>query len=123
MRRQEPSGDENMALGGDGSCKEAGLPGVRYVHANYQDRNTPKLHRNERKDSGVSPRVYENHFLSPAYERNVRNGGFGSLAIPWGKINATSLSLKRLKGFIEDENVEMKLITNKKGSERVVRSQ
>ena len=25
--RQEPSGDENIALGGDGSCKEAGLPG------------------------------------------------------------------------------------------------
>ena len=27
-RRQEPSGDENIALGGDESCKEAGLDEV-----------------------------------------------------------------------------------------------
>jgi hypothetical protein len=87
------------------------------VYPTYQSKNTPKLHRNERKYPGLSAGVYENHFLSPAYERNVRNGGFGSLAIPWGKINATSLSLKRLEGFIEDEKVEMKLITKKKGSE------
>ena len=61
--------------------------------------------------------VYENHFLGLANERNMRDGGFGSSAIPRGKINAGSLSLKRLEGFIEDEKVEMKLITNKKGSE------
>jgi hypothetical protein len=73
--------------------------------------NTPKLHRNERKDPGLSTGVYENHFLGAAYEGNVRNGSFGSLAIPWGKINTTSLSLKRLECFIEDENVEMKLVT------------
>jgi hypothetical protein len=81
------------------------------------------LHRNGRKYPGLSPRVYENNFLSPAYERNVRKEGFGSLAIPWGKIHATSLSLKRLEGFIENEKVEMKLFTNKKDSEQELRSQ
>ena len=59
----------------------------------------------------MSTGVYENHFLGAAYEGNVRNGGFGSLAIPRVKINTAALSLKRLEGLIEDENVEMKLIT------------
>ena len=37
--RQELSGDENMALGDDGSCKEAGLPGSEI--------GTPKSPRQE----------------------------------------------------------------------------
>jgi hypothetical protein len=80
------------------------------------------LHRNERKDPGLSVGVYENHFLGAAYERNVRNRGFGSLPIPWGNINSASLSLKLLEGFIENEKVELKLIF-KAGSERKIRSQ
>ena len=100
-----------MALGGDESCTEAGLPGGEIGYANRQGRNTPKLQRNERKDPGLSTRVYENQFLGSAYKSNVRNGGLGCLAIPRGKINAASLSLKRLQGFIENENVEVKLIT------------
>jgi hypothetical protein len=40
----------------------------------------------------------------------MRDGGFGGLTIPWGKIDAASLPLKRLEGLIEDENVKMKLI-------------
>ena len=115
-----------MALGDDGSCKEAGLPGseIGSVHLNNQGWATPKLHRNERKDPSLIAGIYENNFLAPTYERNLCNGGFGSLAIPWGKINATSLSLKSLEGFIEHEKVEMKLITKKKkGSERGLRSQ
>ena len=105
-----------MALGDDGSCKEAGLPGneIGSVHLNNQGWATPKLHRNERKDPSLIAGIYENNFLAPTYERNLCNGGFGSLAIPWGKINATSLSLKSLEGFIEHEKVEMKLITKKK---------
>jgi hypothetical protein len=102
-----------MALGGDGSCKEAGLSGVRLARQNHHGRNTPKLHRNERKDPGLSAGVYEHHFLGLAYERNVRNGGLRSLAIPRGKLNAASLSLKRLEGLIENEKVEMKLITKR----------
>ena len=105
-----------MALGDDGSCKEAGLLGseIGSVHLNNQGWATPKLHRNERKDPSLIAGIYENNFLAPTYERNLCNGGFGSLAIPWGKINATSLSLKSLEGFIEHEKVEMKLITKKK---------
>ena len=105
-----------MALGGDGSCKEAGLPGsaeIGMVKTFKVENNTPKLHRNERKNPGLSTRVYENHFLGPRYKSNVRNGGFGGLAIPWGKIYAASLSLKGLEGFIENEYVELKLITKK----------
>jgi hypothetical protein len=57
--------------------------------------------------------VYENHILGLANKCNVRDGGFGSSAIPRGKINAGSLSLKRLEGFIENKKVELKLITKK----------
>ena len=105
-----------MAVGGDGSCKEAGLPGsdeIGMAKTFEVEGNTPKLHRNERKEPGLSTGVYENQFLAPAYKSNVRNGGFGSLAIPWGKVNAASLSLKRLEGFIENEHVEVKLIKKK----------
>ena len=101
--RQEPSGDENMALGGDGSCTEAGLQGDEIDTPKSPRPNTPELHRNERKDPSSSARVYENHFLGPAYERNVPHEVFPSLTIPWGKINGTSVSLKRLETFIEKE--------------------
>jgi hypothetical protein len=75
------------------------------------------LHRNERKDPGLSAGVYDNHFLGPAYKSNVCNGGFRGLAVPQGKINPGSLSLKRLESFIENETVELKLIAKKKDSE------
>jgi hypothetical protein len=65
----------------------------------------------------LSPGVYEHHFLGPAYKSKVCNRGFGVLAIPWGKINAGSLSLKRLEGFIKNETVELKLIAKKQRSE------
>jgi hypothetical protein len=39
------------------------------------------------------------------------------LAVPQGKINPASLSLKRLESFIENETVELKLIAKKKDSE------
>jgi hypothetical protein len=75
------------------------------------------LHGNERKDPGLSAGVYDNHFLGPAYKCDVFNGNFGSLAVPQGKINPASLSLKRLESFIENETMELKLIAKKKSSE------
>ena len=71
-KRQEPSGDENIALGGDGSCKEAGLDGVvNNVPGTYKTEIAPELECDKGEYPSLITRVYQHHLFVPAYEGHV----------------------------------------------------
>jgi hypothetical protein len=66
-RKQDPSGEEKIASGSDGSGKEAGLLSVRNVDPDLNVfKFAPELQRDEGKDAGSRTGVHQNYFLFPA---------------------------------------------------------
>ena len=111
-RRQEPSGDENIALGGDGSCKEAGLDEViNNVPGAYKTKIAPELECDEGEHPSLITGIYQHHLFVPTNEGRVYNGD-PRLTIPWCEINGTTLTLKRLERLVENEYVELQLNIN-----------
>jgi hypothetical protein len=108
-RRQEPSGDENIAMGIDVSCKETGLDEVvNNVARSDKTEIAPELERDIGEYPSLSTGVYKNYLFIPTHEGRVYNED-PRLTIPWCKINGATLSLKRLEGLVENEYVKLQL--------------
>lgn len=56
--RQDPSGDESIELGSDGSCEEAGLPNGERRDKPRAREIIPELQRDEGKDTGLCSGVH-----------------------------------------------------------------
>ena len=101
-----------MALGGDGSCNEAGLDEVvNDVAGAYKMEIALELECDKGEYPSLSTRVYHDHLFVPTHEGHVYNGD-PRLTIPWCEINGTTLSLKRLERLVENEYVKLQLNMN-----------
>jgi hypothetical protein len=101
-----------MAVGSDGSCKEAGLDEVvNDVAGAHKTEIAPELECDKGEYASLSTGVYKDHLFIPTHDGRVYNGG-SWLTIPWCKINGATLSLKRLEGLVENEYVKLQLNIN-----------
>jgi hypothetical protein len=101
-----------MAVGSDGSCKEAGLDEVvNNVAWAHKTEIAPELECNKGENASLSTGVYKDHLFIPTHEGRVYNGD-PWMTIPRCEINGTTLSLESFEGLVENKYVKLQLNIN-----------